>query len=350
MKTLSDAKTVFNEFYNMQQDWLAKPDGFQFNRLISKLYELIMVIVNEKLTQSYHTGTIAFNVRRESFELRLVKAKTGSYEVGMGSFRMELQEVVQEYVMELSEKFKKNKTFRIQNINYLTNGLMIKAFTMLRSMHRKLGIYDDQIEVEDHSGIKKETYHEVENGEVYHYLKLLWFHHINCRRCRKEWQRIPGFSLRHCYAAIRLQSGANALQVANELGIHSSRITRLRKEFSDFFPEFTNGGFIPLGDFAGINVSSQVLKQMGLANGDNRSLDRNSESKKALNWIQDRKTILWEVYIFSRTLLEAEQLTEKTVRIECPLTGKRRKADLQLSVIRSSLSGTRVVLNEINNL
>ncbi len=320
-----------------QQAWRDCPDRPRFRALQKDLYELIRAVVEENGRNSptfrLTAPRLASGIARRC-AVHWEGGDSGVVTVGKRSF--DLRDVMHETLLGLADKYLVCPVFEITSEAYLCGALALRGHAMARSADRQLGTgtieNPDEVSAGEigqpaeagepgftvaaaAAGGEPGEYLLVQEGgsveldgspvaEWERHHAVMWFHYPGRPGSPAAWQAVPALSLRHCYVALRHQSGATLVDIARELGLrHSSSLTALKEEINDYFPHSTEGGFVPLGDFAPVVVAPAVVALLGV--GPHQPWDRLRQPRDAAQrrWLQARKAVLWSVLRVARSLL-----------------------------------------------
>ncbi len=285
-----------------QQEWRQHVDGARFNDLLKALYALLRLLVAQAGKCGHYTMPVAHGSERLTLVLDLV-GRTAE----ISNRRLALDDVIHETLMDLADKYLACENFQITSTGYLKSAMILRAHAMARSAYRQLGSGElediDPITVIDHSL----------GSDPDPRIAALWFH-STLQPAHPAWRDLSALSLRHCYVALRWQSGATLTKIARELGVHSSRLTSLKREIIDFLPQLTKGGFIPLSDFASILFAPEAIRQLGLGHPQRRDVQRQHRDHE---WLQLRKRILWTAYVQAYRLLRQTTITPGSLDLDC---------------------------------
>lgn len=319
-----------------QRAWRDCPDRPRFTALQNDLYKLIRAVVEEKGRNSpvfqFTAPRLAGSLLRHC-TVRWEGRDSGVVTAGKRSF--DLRDVVHETLRGLTDKYLVCPVFEITSEAYICGAMALRAHAMARSADRQLGT----VEIENPGELPQdETDRLAEAGEPGFVVAaatpraelgdnplaqegpevgleelpvaewerqqaVMWFHYPGRPGSPAVWRDVPALSLRHCYVALRHQSGATLVEIARELGLrHSSSLTALKEEIRDFFPPGNEGGFVPLGDFAPVGLAPAVVALLGV--GPRQPWDRLRQpcDTAQRDWLQARKGVLWSVLRIARAL------------------------------------------------
>ncbi|MBN1182396.1 MAG: hypothetical protein JXB49_08930 [Bacteroidales bacterium] len=329
--------TDIYDFVKLQSEWELLPDGANFYRLIEALYYLIQLIISDMDTNGEIRFLFPLSNDKGSMSIQFFMDKTGGYYTK--NKKLNLDEVIHEFILQIRDKYISDPSFKISSKSFIRSGLAMRANSMLKSMYRKIDRY--VCANVDYDDIAFTHMDDIENKlDCKQEIEQLWFHYIDSPHSKDEWHHLKGFSLRHCYVALRSQSGATMVDIAKEIGVNPSRLTHLKKEFIDFYPQFDQGGFIPLPDFIGIHFSVDCVKKLGLGDELRRDILRKFKSREDLEWIMIRKSILWAAYSTAiKDHFQIDNLKNAT-RIEQASYWDKKTISLLVNIKNDSVSGT----------
>lgn len=320
-----------------QQAWRGCQDRPRFTVLQNDLYGLIRAVVKEKGRNSPVFHLTAPRLQGDivrSCAVRWEGEDSGVVTVGKRSF--DLCDVMHETLRGLADKYLVCPVFEITSEAFICGALALRAHAMQRGADRQLGTaiienLDEvsasetgqpveagepgftvaaaaaRLEPTENPLVQDGPSGELEEssvGEWERHHAAMWFHYPDRRGAQAVWRDVSALSLRHCYVALRHQSGATLVEIARELGLrHSSSLTVLKEEIKDYFPHSTEGGFVPLGDFAPVMIAPAVVTFLGV--GPRQPWDRLRQPRDAAQrrWLQARKAMLWSVLRIARSLL-----------------------------------------------
>lgn len=288
-----------------QRDWRRHVDGARFNGLLEALYSLLCLLVARAGKSDRWTMPVIYGAERLTL---ILDPAGGTAEIG--GRRLALDDVIHETLMDLADKYLACESFRITGTGYLKSAMILRAHAMARSAYRQLGSGEldgiDPVALVDHPV----------GDDPDSRIAALWFH-SPLRPAHPAWRELPALSLRHCYVALRRQSGATLTDIARELGVHGSRLTPLKREIVDFLPQLTKGGFIPLGDFASVLFAPEAIRQLGLGHPQHRDVQRSHRDPAQHDWLHRRKMMLWTAYVCAYRLLRRTTITPGTLDLDC---------------------------------
>lgn len=321
----SDISRAMDRLLASQNAWRDCPDGAQFRRLWGDLYDLVCTVV-------YNNGkplTLRVPISGGSDSMSFVILSNGLVRSERRNVDRDLDrdDVIHEYVLYLKDKYIEDPDFRVSKVSFIYTGLGFRIRSMLRTAGRHLGDVLPEGKILTDVASSPGAPERDPSRE----LQKLWFHYPNRPDCPAAWRTVKALSLRYCYVALRKWSGALLIDIAREIGKNPSRLTRLKEELQ-VFPQYASfGDFIPLGDFAGVQVEPDALAQLGLGDPEGRDTLRKLPAD-CLVWVQCRKVALWAVYSFARGILSQPAVTPTTQWIECKPTADLPAARVQVEV------------------
>ncbi len=279
--------------------WRARPDGVRFHHLLDTLHALCTSVIGSgrrsaQLLPSRKEGATAATIG-----MWLDVKPGGGGDVVVGRTRLSVREMINTYIVSLADRYVRTPTFAVTSASYVRQGLLLQAYTLARRATRHSGtISVDELTTEP----ARQTPDPADAAAVVGWRRALWLHERGTTRPVHAWTMVDGLSLRHCYAALRAQSGAALLDVATELDVHAAALSRARRELNDFLPNLPRGGWIPLGEFAALQVAPQVRAELGL-NGTHRVDSRRQLGGDDRGRVRVGKLALWAAYLHARTVL-----------------------------------------------
>lgn len=308
-------KTLLEPLDQAWDTWKGHPDGANFRNLARELALLTeAVIANARGGGPIATFSAPLPVAQERIRITVHFKPNGQRVIEQHRHVRDFDDVVQEFQLHTLERFLRNPNFRIKDEAFIRIGLALRAYSMERAVRREAlrSLPSDSpgaigVDEERTSPRASATLEMGPDEQFVEILEEIWFHPSHRPARSPLVQDAPGLSLRYLYTTLRVHSGVRLQEIGQELGIHASRLTALKKELNDLLPSFT-AEWLPMGDFLPLNYSREVLESLDLISARSRfSLIRDLLDHKAHGQIQRHKRVLWEAYLWAREQLEDPQ-------------------------------------------
>ncbi len=272
--------------------WRGHPDGRHYGALAEALCRFVDAVVQRARGNGRRAVfTAPFRGEGNRVRVHVDFEPGGSACLGDDSALIDLDDVVQDFVLRTLERFCDNPDFRITGPAYIEIGLALGARSALRAARRRAATERTTTVQEADTPDASFTGHDPI------LLGRSWFHYRGGPGPLPS--RLKGLSLRYLYASIRHASGATGKQVAEELGIHGAAVSRTKSELVDLHPEAPSGAFLPLEPMLPVAVSASALDALGLRN-DPLGTDRDPLTAGSLHRLQARKRTLWRTWLWAR--------------------------------------------------
>ena len=286
--------------------WRSVPDGNRYQTLTRQLGIFVQDVVREALVTGKavlsatipHVGRVFITII-ESNERRTITNHTHI---------TDFDEVVNDYLTWLCRRYLlKPDTQHVQSAAYIRMGIVMQAYTLERREKNK-----KQQEIRTNNPVEKLP--EKEKTFTPDRLKILWFYPYGDNPIPDRLHPFfQGLSLRYIYVALRYNAGASLSEIAQELGIHASRVTAVKKEYARLFPEIHSSAWLKINmDYKPIYVEDPMMYKLNLKGCHHRySLIKTTDDKRLQRKILKSKQILWQTFTFA---------TEQAKRTEalCP--------------------------------
>jgi hypothetical protein len=325
----------------MWRFWRNAPDGSRYQALTRQLGLFVQAVVQDatqngwtKLTSPITgVGKVAIHVVVTDGRRRIINHHHVT----------DFDEVVGEYLMTLCKKYLKFPDIQhVRSAAYIRMGIVQKAYTLERSLKNlreketltneldapffQTGVAEkksskidaDEPLKSDDSGYSWQgevgpdvsavaVIEELEDNRIFERLKTLWFYPYSDHAAAERFPKsFSGLSLRYVYVDLRYQAGVSLTEIAGELNVHSSRLTELKKEYTQLFPGIESKVWLNLEkDFKPIRVEDQMLHRMNLKGVHSRySLLRIIDDQRIREKILRSKRILWRLFRFAVELVK----------------------------------------------
>jgi hypothetical protein len=204
----------------------------------------------------------------------------------------DFDEVVNDYLAWLCDRYLlKPGTRHVQSPAYIRMGIVMRAYTLERRLKNTRQRESATREPDTFSMAEKFP------GDLFH-LKTLWFHpYGNDDSPAALPGSFQGLSLRYLYTALRYNAGVSLSETAAELGIHPSRLTDVKKEYSRLFSGKPSDAWLAFPmDYIPVRATEPMLYKLNLKGVHQRySLIKITEDDRIRQKILRSKHILWHL-------------------------------------------------------
>ena len=274
--------------------WRNMPDGRRYHALTHQLGIFVQAVVQDAIKEG--KATLTATIPHVGRVFITVVESQGRKIIANHSHVIDFDEVVNDYLTYLCKRYiLKPDTQHVKSPAYIRMGIVMRAYTLERQL--KNIRYRETTKDEPDALPMMEKHHPDLNR-----LKTLWFYPYGEGSATKILSRsFQGLSLRYLYTVLRYNAGVSLSATAAELGIHSSRLTAVKKEYACLFPDIQSGAWLnfPM-DYNPIRVEDPMLFKLDLKGVHRRySLLKFTDDRRVQQKILLSKHILWHLLQFA---------------------------------------------------
>jgi hypothetical protein len=311
-QSINDLQQVVDQAW---KSWRNLPDGPGYQALTRQVGLFVHAVVQDAIKGGRallsspipHVGRVSITV-----------IESGGRRTIMNHCHVtDFDEVVNDYLAWLCERYLlKPGTRHIQSPAYIRMGIVMRAYTLERRLRNTRQRESATQEPDAFSMAEKFP------GDLY-YLKTLWFHPYGSDDASATLPgSFQGLSLRYLYTAMRYNAGVSLSETATELGIHPSRLTAVKKEYSRLFSDPPSDAWLAFPmDYIPVGVTDPMLSKLNLKGVHQRySLIKTTADNRIRQKILRSKHILWHLLQFSACPASRSRMKMNTpIHLEIPV-------------------------------